>query len=44
MYEMQVAGSAAVFKKVDYEYVAKSAEIAKQQGVKHYSLVTGARG
>lgn len=34
------AGSAENFKKVDYEYVAKSAAAAKAAGVPHYCLVS----
>jgi oxidoreductase len=37
---MQDSGSAEQFKKVDYEYVAKSAELAKKANVPHFSLVT----
>lgn len=43
---LQVAGSADAFRKVDYDYVAKSAELAKKANVPHFSLVTaqGANG
>eukprot|EP00877_Chromochloris_zofingiensis_P007631 jgi/Chrzof1/3120/Cz12g12210.t1 len=34
------AGSAKQFKKVDYEYVARSAALAKSSGVKYYGLVS----
>lgn len=34
------AGSAAQFKKVDYEWVAVSAKLAKEGGCHHYSLLT----
>jgi hypothetical protein len=37
---IQTAGSAEQFKKVDYEYVASSAKVAKQAGVKMYSLIS----
>ncbi|KAG2447279.1 hypothetical protein HYH02_007609 [Chlamydomonas schloesseri] len=36
----KVAGSAAAFKKVDYDYVAATARLAKACGVKQFSLVT----
>ncbi|KAG2434160.1 hypothetical protein HXX76_007887 [Chlamydomonas incerta] len=36
----RVAGSAAAFKKVDYDYVAATARLAKACGVKHFSLVS----
>ena len=36
---LQVAGSAEQFKKVDYEWVAASAELAKKGGVRHYRCV-----
>jgi oxidoreductase len=36
------AGSAEAFKRVDHEYVARSAELARQAGVPHFSLVTAA--
>ncbi|KXZ55745.1 hypothetical protein GPECTOR_2g1295 [Gonium pectorale] len=36
----KVAGSAAAFKKVDYEYVAAGARLAKACGVAHFSLVS----
>lgn len=36
----QDAGSAKQFKKVDYEYVARSAALAKSSGVKYYGLVS----
>lgn len=35
-----VAGSADAFVKVDYEYVAASARLAKSAGVSHFSVVT----
>lgn len=37
----KVAGSAEAFKKVDLEYVVRSAEESKKAGVGHFSLVTG---
>ncbi|PNH05892.1 hypothetical protein TSOC_007809 [Tetrabaena socialis] len=36
----KVAGSAAAFKKVDFEYVAASARLAKECGAAHFSLVS----
>jgi oxidoreductase len=37
---LQDAGSAEAFKKVDQEYVAASAELAKASGAKYYGLVS----
>lgn len=34
------AGSADAFRKVDLDFVAKSAKIAKEKNVPHYSLLT----
>lgn len=34
------AGSAEAFRKVDYDYVFKSAQLMKEGGVKHFSLMT----
>lgn len=36
----KAAGSAERFKRVDYDYVAKIADVAKAAGVKHFSLLT----
>ena len=36
----KAAGSAAGFKKVDLEWVAEAAKLAKQNGVPHFSLLT----
>ncbi|GIL53921.1 hypothetical protein Vafri_9494 [Volvox africanus] len=36
----KVAGSAEAYKKVDYDYVAASARVAKEVGVTHFSLVS----
>ena len=39
-FPLQVAGSAAAFKKVDFDYVAATARLAKSCGVRHFSLVS----
>jgi hypothetical protein len=41
---IQVAGSAEQFKKVDYEYVAAAATVAKAAGVPYFGLVSAQVG
>jgi hypothetical protein len=41
---VQSAGSAEVFKKVDYEYVAAAAAVAKGAGVAYFGLVSAQVG
>jgi hypothetical protein len=40
LFRPQTAGSAEAFKKVDHDYVAAGARLAKAAGVPHFSLVS----